>query len=78
MMEWQKGEPDKHGYYLAAWRRADHTIIVSEVWYNPDAIFNWWINRGYTGDRRATRNQLDGALKEGIIVWMPMPEPPEI
>lgn len=77
-MEWQKGEPSEHGFYIGAVMKTDRTIVVQEVWYNPDAAYNWWTNRGYSGDRRFTRNPLDGALKEGIIAWMPLPEPPEM
>jgi hypothetical protein len=74
---WQIDLPDKPGYYIGVWRQVDHTIMVSEVWYNPNAAYNWWINRGYSGDKRYTRDLLDGALKDGVIAWMPMPEPPK-
>ena len=73
---WCKGEPDKPGYYLVAWRHANTTqIMVSELWYNPDALYRWWFSRGYTGE--TPLGGIRGALTTDIVAWMPMPDPPK-
>lgn len=72
---WQKGEPNKDGYYLVAWRAGPTQIIVSEVWFNPDAIYHWWFNRGYNGQARL--GGLNDALRQEVVAWMPLPDPPE-
>lgn len=71
-MDWQRGVPPKHGYYLAAWQRGDR-VVVSELWYNPDARPKWWLTRGYIGERS---RGMDGAVNYEVVGWMPMPEPP--
>jgi hypothetical protein len=73
-MDWQKGVPEKHGYYLVAWRSSLTEVIVSELWYNPDAIYPWWFTRGYSGE--PTRGGVSGVLHREVIAWMPMPDPP--
>lgn len=74
-MDWQKGEPEKSGYYLVAWRKNSAQIVVSELWFNPEAIYHWWFSRGYI-DEHALRSPLRYAMKNKIIGWMPMPDPP--
>lgn len=79
LKNWQKGEPTKEGYYLIAWKPEaplKQHIIVSEVWFNPDAIYHWWFTRGYLGQRRQYQG-LNDAVKQEIVGWMPMPDPPE-
>jgi hypothetical protein len=75
MSNWQKGEPDKHGYYLAAWRDGPTELVVSELWYNPDSVYHWWFSRGYAGQHRGG---LADAVRYEVVAWMPMPEPPTI
>lgn len=72
---WQKGEPPKHGYYLAAWRSGTLTI-VSELWFNPDASPKWWTSRGYI-DGYKSGYPLDYAMRHEVISWRPIPDPPK-
>jgi hypothetical protein len=74
MTEWQTGLPPKHGYYLAAWKRAGR-LTVSELWFNPEAIRPWWFTRAYGGERIGLDNAL--ALNLEVVAWMPMPNPPD-
>lgn len=74
-IEWQKGAPDKSGYYLVAWKRRNNHVIVSELWYNPDAIYSWWFIRTYANQKRL--GGLNDAMREEVIAWMPMPDPPK-
>lgn len=77
-MEWTTGEPPKHGFYLGAWRSNNplmHEIIVSELWFNPDATPKWWFTRGYTGQSRSSSP--NDSVKGEVISWMPMPDPPK-
>ncbi len=73
---WKTGEPEKDGYYLVAWKNRLGQVIVSELWFNPDAIYHWWFSRGYTGQLRAYAAYRD-AMKNEIVGWMPMPDPPK-
>jgi hypothetical protein len=80
-MEWQTGDPPESGYYLAAWPGGvtldpyGRHLVVSELWFNPDAYPKWWSTRGYVRDTR-DRNPTAGAMKADIVAWMPMPDPP--
>lgn len=74
-MYWIEGEPEKSGYYLVAWKKANNQIVVSELWFNPDAIFHWWFTRGYIG--QFVHNGIKDALRKEIVAWMPMPDPPK-
>lgn len=84
---WRTGLPTSNGgYYLVAWRRcADPTpeqakhphptpVVVSELWFNPDANPKWWWSRGYAPVRQP--RWPDSAMNHEVIAWMPMPEPP--
>lgn len=70
---WITDDPPTHGYYLATWIRADK-LVVSELWFNPDANFKWWSTRAYLRDRNNQR-PVDDAINQGVLAWMPMPEP---
>lgn len=72
-LRWSKGDPPKHGYYLAAWKRAGE-LTVSELWFNPDASPKWWPTRGYLREKSAG---LSNAIKE-VAAWAPLPDPPEV
>lgn len=69
MSEWTmitKKKPDNHGYYLGAWKHQGRWV-VSELWYNPDAIgTGWFSSRGYF-------HQKDDHVTIGVVAWMPMP-----
>jgi hypothetical protein len=70
---WNREDPPKHGYYLAAWA-AGGSVMVSELWFNPTASPKWWTSRRYIGEPLSLRGD---AIKQGVIAWMPMPPPPE-
>lgn len=67
-MTWNTGKPDKHGYYLGAWKRGDQWV-VSELWYNPSSFgTGWWNGRGYFHQDCTT-----GTEPMNVVAWMPMP-----
>jgi hypothetical protein len=80
-MVWHKGEPDIDGYYLVAWKanrahpNVTSHVVVSELWYNPDAIHHWWFTRGYTGQPKY--GGMGDAMTREVVGWMPMPAPPK-
>lgn len=78
-MEWITDKPpDNNGYYLGAWKTNNpymYEIIVSELWFNPDANPKWWFSRGYTGQPRNGGNR--DAVAGIVLAWMPMPDPPK-
>lgn len=74
ILEWNTGDPPKHGYYLGAWRRAN-ILIVSELWFNPDASPKWWTSRRYIGEPLSLRGD---AIRQGVVAWMEIPAPPEV
>ena len=69
MSEWNTGRPpEKHGYYLGAWKNAYGKYVVSELWFNEDSIGSrWWAGRGYF-------RQDSGHQPIDVVAWMPIPE----
>lgn len=70
-LQWNSIEPPREcGYYLVAWRRPwARSLMVSEVWFNPDGPkAGFWFHRGY-------RHPCEDYLPtEGVVAWCEMPE----
>ncbi len=69
---WKTTPPEKHGYYLGAWKPARGTkIIVSELWFNPEG--GWFTGRGYMRNRG-----LEGPWRNSypieVIAWCEIPK----
>lgn len=86
MSEWRQDTPEKSGYYLIAWYGGKvvgagegnkRYLVVTEVWFNPDARPSvWWLTRGYTGEPRSYTGN-GHVPADQVVAWMPMPEPPD-
>lgn len=68
---WRLGDPSQAGYYLATWQHESGRRMVSELWFNPDAVGHWYTTRAYLRDQ--TWGQLSAVKR--VLAWMPMPEP---
>lgn len=74
-VEWRKGLPSHSGYYLITWDSPllETHLVVSEAWFNPDAIEPWWWSRAYTGEPH--RTGMSAAIKWKVLAWAEMPRP---
>jgi hypothetical protein len=76
---WKYGNPPKEGYYIAAWEqphRHRQRLCVSELLYIGNG--EWSVIRPYFFmhvAQNAMPNE-SNRLKELVVAWMPLPNPP--
>lgn len=66
---WQKVDPPKAGWYIAAIRSNDVAELYSvrEVWFNPSAPHKWW-------DRCDHGHSCQSWIGEKVVAWRELPK----